>query len=79
MKTLNWTELETFIDEQKPVAVSAGLLCDWVWTSDVVWENGEWQKNSAYVTSKWDIPGFKATMQDGTTTVVQAYVELGQK
>lgn len=76
MQTLDWKKLERFIEERKPVEVSAGILNDWFWTAATVYEKGEWQDRSrAYVTSSWACPGFKATMENGDVIEVDASVE----
>lgn len=76
MNTLDWKKLEQFIEERKPVEVSAGILNDWFWTAATVWENGEWKdRDAAYVTSSWADPGFKATMANGDVIEVHAAVE----
>jgi len=73
MNTLDWSKLEAFIEERKPVEVSAGLLDDWFWTAATVYENGEWQdRDRAYVTSTWATPGFKAVMENGDNLEVAA-------
>ncbi len=76
MNTLDWEKLEKFIEERKPVSVDAGLLSDWFWTAGTVYENGEWKdKDRAYVTSSWAIPGFKAEMENGDVIEVVAMIE----
>lgn len=76
MNTLDWAKLEKFIEERKPVEVSAGILCDWFWTAATVYEKGEWKdRDAAYVTSYWATPGFKATMENGDVVEVEASAE----
>lgn len=76
METLDWKKLEAFIEERKPVEVSAGILNDWFWTAATVYENGEWKdRDRAYVTSSWAQPGFKATMENGDVIEVAASIE----
>jgi hypothetical protein len=74
--TLDWEVLEQFIKDRNPVEVSAGLLNDWFWTAATVYEDGEWKdKDEAYVTSYWAMPGFKATMRNGDVIEVVASKE----
>jgi hypothetical protein len=76
MNTLDWKKLEKFIEERKPVSVDAGILNDWFWTADTVYENGEWKdRDRAYVTSSWATPGFKAEMENGDVIEVVAMTE----
>lgn len=83
MKTIDWKKVEEFVEERKPLEVSAGLLDDWFWTAATVYENGEWkEKDRAYVTSTWATPGFKAEMPNGDTIEVVAskeYIEETSK
>ena len=81
MNTLDWKKLDEFIKKRKPVEVSAGILNDWFWTAETVWENGRYlkDKNRAYVSSFWEIPGFKATMKNGDVIEVAAYREETKK
>ena len=81
MNTLDWKKLDEFIKKRKPVEVSAGILNDWFWTAATVWENGRYRKdkNRAYVSSFWAIPGFKATMKNGDVIEVAAYREETKK
>ena len=73
MNTLDWKKLEAFIEERKPVEVSAGLLDDWFWTASTVYEAGEWtDREKAYVTSSWATPGFEAVMDNGDIIKVAA-------
>ena len=76
MQTLDWQKLERFIEERKPVEVSAGLLDDWFWTGATVYKDGEWQdRDAAYVTSYWATPGFKAEMSNGDIIEIVASTE----
>ena len=76
MKTLDWKKLEKFIEERKPIEVSAGILDDWFWTAATVYKDGQWQdRDRAWVTSSWATPGFKAEMPNGDTIEVAASVE----
>lgn len=76
MNTLDWKKLEKFIEERKPVEVSAGLLDDWFWTAATVYKDGQWKdRDRAWVSSPWATPGFKAEMPNGDTIEVVASVE----
>lgn len=76
MNVLDWDKLRAFVEERKPVEVSAGILDDWFWTAATVYENGEYKENhGAYTHSNWASPGFKALMSNGDTIEVAAYRE----
>lgn len=77
MKIIDWNIVERFVEERKPIEVSAGLLQDWYWTAATVYENGAWtDKQGAYVLSYWATPGFKATMPNGDVLEVEAWREM---
>lgn len=79
MRTIDWAQVERFIEERKPVEVSAGLLEDWFWTAATIYENGEWEdRDRAYVTSTWATPGFKAELPNGDTVEVVASKEQNE-
>ena len=76
MNTLDWKQLEKFIEERNPVEVSAGLVDDWYWTAATVYKDGEWQdKDAAFVTSSWATPGFEAEMENGDVIKVVASIK----
>lgn len=80
MRTIDWDEVKAFIQERKPVSVDAGILNDWFWTADTVYQDGEWREDhGAYVESAWACPGFKAYMPNGDTIEVSANREMTEE
>lgn len=77
---IDWEEVERFIEERKPLEVSAGILNDWYYTAATVYINGEWtDKSKAFVTSTWATPGFKAEMPNGDTIEVECHRKMTDK
>lgn len=76
MRVLDWDVLKDFVENRHPVEVSAGILNDWYWTADTVYENGSFRADhGAFVESYWATPGFKAKMPNGDVIEVVAYKE----
>ena len=77
MKALDWEMLKKFIEDRKPLEVSAGIINDWFWTAATVYENGKYiEDHRAYTESCWAIPGFKATMENGDVVEVVAFITV---
>jgi hypothetical protein len=83
MKTYDFKAIKKFIENDKGnIAVaSLGIREDWFWTSETVFENGEFTKNLDDITtiagiegSSWATPVLHIEDKDGNETFKEAYV-----
>ena len=56
-KTFDWDKAKKILEELNPKSADAGLLMDYEYTRDTIWENGKFvEDHSAYLHSVWATP-----------------------
>lgn len=60
-KVFDWDKAAQIIKERKPESADAGLMEDWFWTADCIYENGKplTEGSSAWLASFWATPVLK--------------------
>jgi hypothetical protein len=54
MNVFDWSKLQAFVAERKPLNVTAGILQDMFWTGDTVYEDGQFvEDHHAFTHSIW--------------------------
>lgn len=84
MKKYDYNKIKKFIEKNKQniKSVNLGMYEDWSWTSDCIYENGEFiiglsenTKIAGINASTFATPAMEVEFQDGTSSIYNAYID----
>jgi hypothetical protein len=55
-KKFDWIKAANILIERNPKRASAGLIEDWLWTGDKIWDNGVKEDSFPQLCSSWATP-----------------------